>query len=86
MIIAPFPNRQDAFNALDKQINDLVKKRVEKMSNETIEELEKVAGRLKTIRRTFRGVLLDCPDMDQLLKAQINELERINAWIKKEVA
>lgn len=73
------------YPTLDAYINNLVKNRVERMSNETIEELEHVADRLAHIRRLYKAVLIDYPDLDLAIQRQVSELNRISDWIKKEV-
>ena len=84
MIISQYtrPARHDE---LDRLINQIVKDRFNKMTNETIEELDKVAERLQHLRQMYKTVLFDYPDLDQSLKRQIEEIKRINQWIKKEV-
>ena len=67
----------------DKLLNQLVKGRVEKMTNETIDEIDRVISRLTDIRRNYRAVFADHPQIDIDLKNQINELKRLNQWIKK---
>lgn len=84
MIISTYqpPARHDE---LDRLINQIVKDRFNKMTNETIEELDGVIERLSTMRQLYKPYFIDCPDMDRILKNQIDELKRINDWIKKEV-
>lgn len=84
MIISTYqpPARHDE---LDRLINQIVKDRFNKMTNETIEELDGVIERLSNMRQLYKPFLIDVPDMDRILKNQIDELKRINDWIKKEV-
>lgn len=70
----------------DRMIKDMVKGRIEKMTNEALEELEKVARHLEKIRKDYKSVLIETPELDQAIRAQISELNRINKWIEKEVA
>ena len=84
MIISEFKPGQTIADT-DKLLNQLVKGRVEKMTNETIDEIDRVISRLTDIRRNYRAVFVDYPQIDIDLKNQINELKRLNQWIKKEV-
>lgn len=77
----PGPTIQDT----DRMIKDIVKGRIEKMTNETLEELGKVARHLEKIRKDYKAVLIETPELDQAIKAQVSELNRINKWIEKEV-
>lgn len=70
----------------DRMIKDMVKGRIEKMTNEALEELEKVARHLEKIRKDYKSVLIETPELDQAIRTQISELNRINKWIEKEVA
>lgn len=70
---------------LDRMIEEIVKGRIGKMTNETIEELEKVAKRLKHARAMYKNALGDIPELDTIIQAQVRELERITRWIKREV-
>lgn len=56
------------------------------MTNETLDKLAHVAESLAHIRRAYKTVFIDYPELDQAIARQINELNRINNWIKKEVA
>lgn len=85
MIFGQDPAPSQVLNSLDKQINDIVKGKITKMTNETIDELIKVADRLAHIRQVYKPFLIDVPDLDIALKRQIDELNRISNWIKKEV-
>ena len=84
MIISQYtrPARHDE---LDRLINQIVKDRFNKMTNETIDELDRVIECLNHIRQLYKPFLIDVPDLDIQLKRQIVELKRINEWIKKEV-
>lgn len=55
------------------------------MTNETIDELDRVIECLNHLRQLYKPFLIDVPDLDIQLKRQIVELKRINEWIKKEV-
>lgn len=84
MIISEYklgPTIQDT----DRMINQIVKRKIEKMTNETLDELEKVVRRLERIRKEYKSIMIETPELDQAIKAQINELNRINQWIEKEV-
>lgn len=69
----------------DRLIKQIVKGRIEKMTNETIDEIDAVIRRLMTIRHNYRPILMEHPEIDYDLSTQINELKRLNEWIKKEV-
>lgn len=84
-MILPDPIIKKRNTELDKLIDEIVKGKVARMTNETIEELEKVALRLRNARLMFRTELAECPNLDIIIKKQIAEIERINTWIKKEV-
>lgn len=84
MIISEYklgPTIQDT----NRMINQIVKRKIEKMTNETLDELEKVVRRLERIRKEYKSIMIETPELDQAIKAQINELNRINQWIEKEV-
>ena len=84
MIISEYklgPTIQDT----DRMINQIVKRKIEKMTNETLDELEKVVRRLERIRKEYKSIMIETPELDQAIKTQINELNRINQWIEKEV-
>ena len=55
------------------------------MTNETIDEIDAVIRHLMNIRQNYKPILLDHPEIDHDLSTQINELKRLNQWIKKEV-
>lgn len=74
-----------AVSDTNKMIDKIVRGRMEKMTNETIDELDKVISQLVNYRKLFKSVLIEYPDMDIMIKNQIDELKRINNWIKKEV-
>lgn len=69
----------------NKMIDQIVIGRIEKMTNETIDELDKVISQLVKYRKFFKTILIEYPIMDIMIKNQIDELRRINNWIKKEV-
>lgn len=86
MIISQYPTPQRNLSDTERLINQIVKNRVEKMTNETLDELARVAESLTHIRRAYKTVFIDYPELDQALARQVRELNRINEWIKREVA
>lgn len=84
-MILPDPIIKKRNTELDKLIEEVVKGKVARMTNETIEELDKVATRLRNARKAYRALMIEYPDLDNVIKAQVAEIERINNWIKKEV-
>lgn len=86
MIISQHPAGRPVLSDTERLINQIVKKRIEKMTNETLDELIHVAECLSHIRRAYKPVLMDYPELDQALNRQVNELNRIANWIKREVA
>ena len=84
MIISEFkPGRTIADT--DQIIQKIVKGRIQKMSNETIDEIDAVIRHLMNIRQNYKPILLGHPEIDHDLSTQINELKRLNQGIKKEV-
>lgn len=84
MIISEFkPGRTVADT--DRLLKQIVKGRIEKMTNETIDEIDAVIRHLMNIRQNYKPILLEHPEIDHDLSTQINELKRLNQWIKKEV-
>ena len=84
MIISEFkPSRTVADT--DRLLKQIIKGRIEKMTNETIDEIDAVIRHLMNIRQNYKPILLDHPEIDHDLSTQINELKRLNQWIKKEV-
>ena len=69
----------------DRLLKQIIKGRIEKMTNETIDEIDAVIRHLMNIRQNYKPILLDHPEIDHDLSTQINELKRLNQWIKKEV-
>lgn len=84
MIISEFkPGRTVADT--DRLLKQIIKGRIEKMTNETIDEIDAVIRHLMNIRQNYKPILLNHPEIDHDLSTQINELKRLNQWIKKEV-
>ena len=84
MIISEFkPGRTVADT--DRLLKQIIKGRIEKMTNETIDEIDAVIRHLINIRQNYKPILLEHPEIDHDLNTQINELKRLNQWIKKEV-
>lgn len=84
MIISEFkPGRTVADT--DRLLKQIVKGRIQKMTNETIDEIDAVIRHLMNIRQNYKPILLEHPEIDHDLNTQINELKRLNQWIKKEV-
>lgn len=84
MIISEFkPGRTVADT--DRLLKQIIKGRIEKMTNETIDEIDAVIRHLMNIRQNYKPILLEHPEIDHDLSTQINELKRLNQWIKKEV-
>lgn len=69
----------------DRLLRQIIKGRIEKMTNETIDEIDRVIRCLNNIRQNYRPIFLDHPEIDHDLSTQISELKRLNQWIKKEV-
>lgn len=69
----------------DRLLKQIIKGRIQKMTNETIDEIDAVIRHLMNIRQNYKPILLDHPEIDHDLSTQINELKRLNQWIKKEV-
>lgn len=86
MIISQYTRPRPDFSDTERLINQIVKKRIEKMTNETLDELTRVAECLTHIRRAYQSVLIEYPELDQAIARQVRELNRINDWIKREVA
>lgn len=68
---------------LDKLVNNIVKQKVEKVSNEKLEELEKVRNRLRHLLQEFSADLP--PEFIYHYKREINSLTQILDWIQKEL-
>lgn len=85
MIVSQYPRARADLSDTERLINSIVKNRVEKMTNETLDELTHVAECLTHIRHAYKPILMDYPELDQALARQVSELNRISNWIKKEV-
>lgn len=84
MIISEF-KPGPAIADTDRLLKQIIKGRIQKMTNETIDEIDAVIRHLMNIRQNYKPILLEHPEIDHDLSTQINELKRLNQWIKKEV-
>ena len=69
----------------NRLLNQIVKGRIEKMTNETIDEIDCVIRCLNNVFRNYKPFFIEHPEIYFDIKTQIDELKRINGWIKKEV-
>lgn len=70
---------------IDHMIRDIVKNQIQKVMQDTVNDLEQVAKRLRRIIKVNKEAMIDRPELYQQIKKQIVEIEGISENIKKEV-
>lgn len=84
MIIEVAPSHK-RIETIDKQIEAIARGKLNRLVKDTTDEIERIANRLSYARKSMRSICIEHPEMDDFLKRQINELDKLIDRMEKAI-